>query len=102
MIVWSKSAYADLKKAAAFFTERGSPELGRKIILYIGRAVERLARFPLTGGKGRVEGTRELPMLKIPYLMVYVPEKPHKIKIVRFLAIDDPRPVSLISPEQTE
>ncbi|MDR2055247.1 MAG: type II toxin-antitoxin system RelE/ParE family toxin [Desulfovibrio sp.] len=102
MIVWSKSAYADLKKAAAFFTEQGNPELGRKITLYIGRAAERLAQFPLAGRKGRVEGTRELPMPKIPYLMVYVFGKPHKIKIVRVLATDGLWPAPPISPEQAE
>jgi plasmid stabilization system protein ParE len=91
-----------LKKTAAFFTGRGNPELGRKIVSHIGLAAERLARFPLTGRKGRVEGTRELPMPRIPYLMVYVFEKSHKIEIVRVLATDGLWPASLLSPEQAE
>lgn len=94
MIVWSKSAYADLKKAAAFFSEQGNPGMGREIISYIGLAAERLAQFPLAGRKGRVEGTRELWMPKLPYLMVYLFEKSQKIKIIRVLSTDVQRTAS--------
>ncbi|MDR3357286.1 MAG: type II toxin-antitoxin system RelE/ParE family toxin [Desulfovibrio sp.] len=102
MIVWSKSAYADLEKVAAFFKEQGNPELARKAVFYIGLTAERLARFPLTGRKGRVKGTRELSMPKIPYLMVYASGKPNKLKIVRVLAADGPWPDFPASPERVK
>jgi addiction module RelE/StbE family toxin len=102
MIVWSKSAYADLKKAATSFIKQGNSEMGREIILNIGLAAERLAQFPLTGRKGRVEGTRELLMPRLPYLMVYLLEKSHKIKIVRVLTTDVQWPAFQVSPEQAK
>ncbi|MDR2744070.1 MAG: type II toxin-antitoxin system RelE/ParE family toxin [Desulfovibrio sp.] len=100
MIVWSKSAYADLQKVAAFFAEQENPELGRKAVLYIGLAAERLALFPLAGRKGRVEGTRELPMPKLPYLLVYAFDSSGRIKIVRILAAEGPWQDSAAAPER--
>ena len=102
MVVWSQSAYADLKKVAAFFMEQGNPEMGRQAIVYIGLAAERLTQFPLAGRKGRVEGTREILMPKLPYLMVYAFGKCNKIKVVRVLATDGPWSVPSTSPERAE
>ena len=95
MVVWSKSACADLKKVEACFSQRGNAGLGKKVATHISLAAARLALFPLAGKQGRIGVTRELLVPKIPYMVIYVPETYEKIGVVRILPTDRVWPASL-------
>lgn len=41
------------------------------VVVRIERAVERLAKHPLSGPLGTVEGTREVVVPGLPYVIVY-------------------------------
>jgi plasmid stabilization system protein ParE len=88
MLVWSKSACADLKKAEVQLLQQGQSDLGNNIGTRINQATEQLVRFPLGGKKGRIKGTRELKMPQMPYMIVYVPGERKQIEIVRIINTD--------------
>ena len=71
MIVrWSPDAAADLEKIVEFISTESASAAGR-----VGRSIyqetKELARFPRRGRSGRIEGTRELTLPPLPFIVVY-------------------------------
>jgi toxin ParE1/3/4 len=57
--------------AAEEFISRKNPAAARKVAEAIYKTAEKLETFPDIGKPGRVSGTRELPLTKYPYTLVY-------------------------------
>jgi plasmid stabilization system protein ParE len=57
--------------AAEEFISRENPAAARKVAEAIYKTAEKLETFPDLGKPGRVPGTRELPLAKYPYTLVY-------------------------------
>ena len=66
------SAYAQADRIAIFdYIEADSPQAAIAMDERIREQVELLVRFPQSGRKGRVEGTRELVISRAPYIVAY-------------------------------
>lgn len=57
--------------SAEEFISRENPTAARKVAEAIYKTAEKLEIFPDIGKPGRVSGTRELPLTKYPYTLVY-------------------------------
>jgi toxin ParE1/3/4 len=57
--------------AAEEFISRENPAAAQKVAEAIYKTAEKLEIFPDLGKPGRVPGTRELPLTKYPYTLVY-------------------------------
>jgi plasmid stabilization system protein ParE len=68
-IVWSADALDDLDGAVAYIAER-NPAAARRVVAAIIRVVERLGRQS-TGRRGRVPGTYEAVVPRLPYIVAY-------------------------------
>jgi len=84
-IRWSPDAAADLENIVDFI-RRDNPATAQRV----GRAIyERLMKpqtFPYSGRPGRVEGTRELPLPPLPFIVVYrVLEHAEAVEIVNLV-----------------
>jgi toxin ParE1/3/4 len=69
-IVWSRQAIRDLDEIAIYIS-RDSPQNAALVETRIHRAAITLSEFPLSGGIGRIEGTRERVVQRTPYLLLY-------------------------------
>ena len=67
-IRWSHDAPEQLGSIWEHIAE-DSPEAARMTVERILEAIDRLAAFPQSGRRGRIEGTREL--IVPPYVIVY-------------------------------
>ena len=66
------SAYALADRIAIFdYIEADSPQAAIAVDERILEQVQVLVRFPQSGRKGRVEGTRELVIIRTPYIVAY-------------------------------
>lgn len=63
-------AYDDLL-AIRVWIARDSERAAERVVSRILQTVAMFERFPLLGRVGRVEGTRELSVVGLPYLIVY-------------------------------
>jgi len=70
-IVWTKRATADLYSACLFWSEKSSAAAAETMLERIFAAVEMLELHPMLGRPGRVRGTRELVILRTPFLVAY-------------------------------
>jgi toxin ParE1/3/4 len=70
-IVWTTSARQDVN-AIWDFIEQRNPDAAELIESEILRTVEGLLQFPKRGKPGRVRRTRELVVLGLPYVVVYL------------------------------
>ncbi len=68
---WTRAASLDLESVEEYIS-RDNPDSAIDTILEIIRDVERLANHPGIGRPGRVEGTRELVLTGLPYVVPYV------------------------------
>jgi toxin ParE1/3/4 len=68
------SAFADLERISAWISH-DNPAAATRVIDQIFENVERLARFPLMGHSGRVEGTLEWVVPSLPYIVVYTADQ---------------------------
>ncbi len=69
-IRWTKSAVADLESIVNFIrTDNAEAAYGVGRELY--SAAESLSSMPRRGRVGQVEGTRELVLARLPYIIVY-------------------------------
>jgi addiction module RelE/StbE family toxin len=59
-----------------------NPQAARKVVKRIQSAVSHLGAFPAAGRPGRVRGTREAVVPKLPYIIVYR-IKGHEVEILR-------------------
>src|SRR5262245_26084545 len=67
---WQRGAILDLKQIAAYIRE-DNPRAAQRVYQIIRKHVSRLSDFPEMAREGRVEGTRELVIPKLPYIAVY-------------------------------
>ena len=70
-IVWTERATADLHSAFHYWSERSSASAAETMLERIFAAVEMLEVHPMLGRPGRVRGTRELVILRPPFLVAY-------------------------------
>jgi toxin ParE1/3/4 len=79
------SAYALADRIAIFdYIEADSPQAAVAVDERIREQIEVLARFPQSGRKGRIEGTRELVISRSPYIVAYR-IKGNTVRILRVL-----------------
>jgi addiction module RelE/StbE family toxin len=67
---WTEEAAADLERIADYLFENASAHANR-IVRRIYEAPETLLTFPGLGRPGRKDGTRELVLTSLPYLVIY-------------------------------
>lgn len=70
-IEWSDAALDNLDQAVEYIAE-DKPAAAAKVAQKIWDATQRLAEQPGIGRPGRVEGTRELVISGLPYIVPYV------------------------------
>jgi toxin ParE1/3/4 len=69
-VIWRPKALDDLEMARQYIAER-NPAAARKLLETIMSAVAALSDRPEIGRPGRVAGTRELVLTRIPYIVAY-------------------------------
>jgi toxin ParE1/3/4 len=69
-IRWTPAAADDLENIANYLFEK-TPENAARLIREIYRTPSGLKNFPNRGRVGKKEGTRELVMPSLPYIIVY-------------------------------
>ena len=69
-IRWSTAAAEDLFRIAEYI-RRENPPAAQHVAKTIYENVGLLSSFPYRGRQGRVEGTRELPVPSLPFIVVY-------------------------------
>jgi toxin ParE1/3/4 len=67
---WAPAAADDLEHIHGYLVEH-HPDLARPTIVEIYEAIRSLKAFTYRGRPGREEGTRELVLRRLPYLVVY-------------------------------
>jgi toxin ParE1/3/4 len=70
-IEWSANAVADLQNISEFIERDRNLDTANRISRAFFEAAQSLLRLPYRGRLGRVEGTRELLVLPLPYVVVY-------------------------------
>lgn len=70
-VVWTPAAVHDLASLRVYIS-RDNPAAARKVVVTILDFTERqLTEFPQSGREGRVAGTLELVVPKLPYVIPY-------------------------------
>jgi toxin ParE1/3/4 len=69
-VLWEEGAIADLQEIFDFILI-DSPQNALLVDTRICDQTDELKMFPMRGRRGRVEGTRELVILKTPYIAAY-------------------------------
>ena len=80
---WTEAAAVDLERIADYLFEQ-TPLHASRIVNEIYDAPTKLLGFPAMGRPGRAEGTRELILAPLPYLIVYSASN-DTVHIVRIL-----------------
>ncbi len=70
-IEWSAHAVADLKHISEYIEADRSLELANLISRTIYDTIQTLTAMPNCGRTGRLSGTRELLVQRLPYVVVY-------------------------------
>ena len=70
-IDWSPPALADLQSISEHIEQDRDLDTANRVARAIYDAVQTLRRMPRRGRRGRVEGTRELVLPRLPYVVVY-------------------------------
>ncbi len=68
---WLRSGSESLKRHVAYIASQ-NPVAAKNVRLTIRDCVLRLCEFPESGRKGHVAGTRELIVVGLPYVVVYL------------------------------
>ena len=71
LINWSKYAHADILETLTYFASIEDRETGQEIVDKLFASTNILESFPFSGKQGRIEGTRELVIPKLPYILIY-------------------------------
>jgi toxin ParE1/3/4 len=82
-IRWTLAAADDLESIANYLFEK-TPEHAARLVRAIYGAPSSLDRFPNRGRAGKKDGTRELVMPSLPYVIVYQ-VRGETVNIVRIL-----------------
>jgi addiction module RelE/StbE family toxin len=69
-IRWSPAAAQDLLSIGEYIAQE-NPSASQRIVRAIYDAAGSLTSYPHRGRLGRVEGTRELPLPPLPFVVVY-------------------------------
>ncbi len=69
-IRWSPAAAEDLFRIVEYIRQE-NPSAAQRIAKTIYESAGSLNSFPYRGRTGRVEGTRELPLPSLPFVVVY-------------------------------
>lgn len=69
-ILWTLPAVEHLKEIRAYIRQ-DNPEAASRVVKAIREQVKPLGEHPQMGRKGIIEGTRELVISRLPYLVVY-------------------------------
>ena len=67
---WSPQAAADLAAIVAYI-RKDNPDAAYRSAREVYERAGALTNFPQRGRQGRVEGTRELPLPPLPFIVVY-------------------------------
>ncbi|TIX90613.1 type II toxin-antitoxin system mRNA interferase toxin, RelE/StbE family [Rhizobium sp. P44RR-XXIV] len=81
-IRWTKRAVRRLDEIGAHI-QKDNPDAAARVVARIVSAVDMLADFPATGRAGRLNGTRELVLADIPYIIAYRVE--HEVEILTIM-----------------
>lgn len=79
---WTTDAADDLERICDYIVE-SRPESARRVAQSIVQSIASLDTFPNRGRPGRVEGTRELVFVSLPFLAVY--EVHDEVQVLRIL-----------------
>jgi addiction module RelE/StbE family toxin len=91
---WALAAADDLDGIAAYL-KLHHPEYATATFQRIYNKAKRLKQFPKSGREGRIEGTRELVLSPLPYLLIYSVTT-ETVNVLRILHTSrDPRQFSL-------
>jgi toxin ParE1/3/4 len=77
-IVWTRRASRHLRDAYDYWARGRSPAAADAMLDRIFSTVELLEKFPDTGRRGRISGSRELVITPTPFLVAY---RTHRGKI---------------------
>jgi toxin ParE1/3/4 len=69
-IRWSPLATEDLFRIAEYIARENEPA-AQRVAKAIYENVTQLNSFPNRGRRGRIEGTREMPVPSLPFIVVY-------------------------------
>lgn len=67
---WSPAAAEDFARIVQYI-HRDNPDAAERIARNIHESADALKLFPNRGRLGRIEGTRELPLPPLPFILVY-------------------------------
>jgi addiction module RelE/StbE family toxin len=70
-LAWSPHAVADLKAISEYIEQDRSLQTANRITRTVYDAIQSLRSTPHRGRRGRIEGTRELVVSGLPYIVVY-------------------------------
>jgi toxin ParE1/3/4 len=82
-IRWSPEAAADFA-AVVEYIHKENPSAGDRVAHLVYDSAGSLESFPNRGRRGRIEGTRELVLAPLPFILIYR-VKPEAVEIVRVL-----------------
>ena len=80
---WSRAAADDLFQIVEYVRKENATAAQRVASLVL-KSVASLGAFPRRGRPGRVDGTRELPVLSLPFIVVYR-LRPDAVEIARVI-----------------
>jgi toxin ParE1/3/4 len=83
-ITWAKRATRHLRSAYEFWRQERSEAAAELMLKRIFSVVELLEQHPQMGRTGRIEGTRELVLKPLPFLLAYRVRR-NKIEIIAVL-----------------
>ena len=79
---WTMDAADDLERICDYIAE-SRPESARRVAQTVVEGIAALETFPYLGRQGRVEGTRELVFVPLPFVAVY--EVHDAVQVLRIL-----------------
>ena len=79
---WTTDAADDLERIGDYIAE-SRPESARRVTQAIVQGISGLDTFPNRGRPGRIEGTRDLVFVSLPFVAVY--EVQEEVRVLRIL-----------------
>jgi addiction module RelE/StbE family toxin len=70
-VEWSPHAVGDLKAISEYIEQDRDLDTANRVARSLYDAVQSLRRMPRRGRIGKLEGTRELILARLPYIVVY-------------------------------
>ena len=80
---WTQIALYDLQRISLYIEQQRNLATANRVCRILYDAIQLLRRFPLSGKAGIEEGTRELVIASLPYIVVYRVLNPDAIQILR-------------------